>query len=208
MSKEIGDEDLDDYLDDVLHEFEEPAPELQTLENDEFMALLQENMSKLMGGDDVQGLDFPIQQPSQPKEFQDTISQTLNKLKNSSVQAEAKVQESKNELGFDEAAMEQMMKDLEGMMEGGDMEDIFGGVLSQLVNKELLYEPMKELADKYPDWINENESTLEKSEVTRFVEQHKIVVQIVAVFDGTAGEEPSAEESQKILELMQEVTKN
>lgn len=209
ISKEIGDEDLDDYLENVLDEFEEvkPAPKPQALENDEFMALLQENMSKLMGGDDVEGLNFPAEQHSQPKEFQETISQTLNKLKDSSVQAEAKVQESKNELGFDEAAMEQMMKDLEGMMEGEDMEDIFGGVLSQLVNRELLYEPMKELADKYPEWIKENESTLEQSEKTRFVKQHKIVLQIVSVFDGTAGEEPNSEESEKILELMQEVYK-
>jgi peroxin-19 len=51
-------------------------------------------------------------------------------------------------LGFDDASMETMMKELEGLMENGEFEDVFGGVLQQLVSKELLHEPMTELASK------------------------------------------------------------
>jgi peroxin-19 len=70
----------------------------------------------------------------------------MNKLKASSEEAEAQVGDIG--MGFDDAAMETMMKELEGLMENGDFDDAFGGVLNQLVSKELLFEPMKELADK------------------------------------------------------------
>jgi peroxin-19 len=116
------------------------------------------------------------------------------------------VQESNGEIGgFDESIMQEMMKELEGMMGSGDMEDLFGGVLNQLVNKELLYEPMKELAEKYPQWLEQNSKTIESTERDRFVKQHQIVVQIVRIFDTVESDEPSAEESQKIIDLMQEV---
>jgi peroxin-19 len=44
--------------------------------------------------------------------------------------------------------METMMKELEGLMENGEFDDVFGNVLQQLVSKELLFEPMKELSVK------------------------------------------------------------
>lgn len=44
--------------------------------------------------------------------------------------------------------MEQMMKELEGMMDTGEFEDMFGGLMNQLASKDLLYEPMKDLANK------------------------------------------------------------
>ena len=44
--------------------------------------------------------------------------------------------------------MEQMMKELEGMMETGEFEDMFGGLVNQLASKDLLFEPMKDLASK------------------------------------------------------------
>jgi peroxin-19 len=52
--------------------------------------------------------------------------------------------------------METMMKELEGLMDNGEFEDVFGGVLQQLVSKELLFEPMQELAGKvsYPDLVS------------------------------------------------------
>ena len=40
------------------------------------------------------------------------------------------------------------MKELEAMMETGDFDKAFGGIMDQLMSKELLYEPMKELSIK------------------------------------------------------------
>jgi peroxin-19 len=49
---------------------------------------------------------------------------------------------------MDGDSMEQMMKELEGMMDTGEFEDMFGGLMNQLASKDLLYEPMKDLANK------------------------------------------------------------
>jgi peroxin-19 len=42
--------------------------------------------------------------------------------------------------------MEQMMKELDGLMESGDFEKVFGGFMEQLMSKDVLYEPLKELS--------------------------------------------------------------
>ena len=50
-------------------------------------------------------------------------------------------------------AMEQMMKELEGLMESGNFEEAFGDIMKELVSKDLLHEPMKDLAAKVFDLI-------------------------------------------------------
>lgn len=49
---------------------------------------------------------------------------------------------------MDGDAMEQMMKELEGLMETGEFDEMFGGFMNQLASKDLLYEPMKDLSTK------------------------------------------------------------
>lgn len=90
--------------------------------------------------------------PAQPKSFQETVAQTMNKLRDSSDKVEQQVAEDAKMAsltgGMSEDAMEQMMKELEGMMASGDFENVFGGLMEQLMSKELLHEPMKDLATK------------------------------------------------------------
>ena len=97
------------------------------------------------------------------------------------------------------------MKELEGLMDSGDFEDMFGGLVNQLASRELLYEPMKDLRDKYPTWILENESKITVEDLKRFQNQEIIVKKIVAVFDSSQQDEPNEEEAKKIMDLMQEV---
>jgi peroxin-19 len=50
--------------------------------------------------------------------------------------------------GEDDPAMEAMMKELEGLLAGEDMDNVLGGLMDQIMSKELLHEPMKDLASK------------------------------------------------------------
>ena len=83
-----------------------PGPEEVLEDQEAFMKLLQENMAKLMGGEIgdseevLEAMGKPVAPaasmstpPAIPSadDFQDTISQTLNKLKSSSHQAQSKV---------------------------------------------------------------------------------------------------------------------
>ena len=101
-------------------------------------------------------------------------------------------------------------------METGEFEDMFGGLVNQLASKDLLFEPMKDLASKarlyssnfiyqYPEWLSENKGILSNQDLDRYFAQHKLVVQIVQIFETCEGNEPNEQDSQKIIDLMQEM---
>ncbi|KAJ3190051.1 hypothetical protein HDU85_000342 [Gaertneriomyces sp. JEL0708] len=147
-------------------------------------------------------------EPLKPKTFQETIAQTMTKLRDSSdkvdeqVAEEAKLASLTGGLGDD--AMDQMMKELEGLMSNGDFDNVFGGLMEQLMSKELLYEPMKDLAARYPEWLQANESKIAKDELDKYRQQYEYVLEIVKVYD-QSGEEVTAEEGKHVAELMQKM---
>ena len=44
--------------------------------------------------------------------------------------------------------MAEMMKQMEGMAEGGDFQNVLEGMMEQLMSKDILYEPMVDLQQK------------------------------------------------------------
>lgn len=44
--------------------------------------------------------------------------------------------------------MEQLMKQMEGLSDSPDFEKAIEGMMGQIMTKDLLYEPMKDLTDK------------------------------------------------------------
>lgn len=93
----------------------------------------------------------------------------------------------------DPEALAQM---LQQMMGGeGAMEN----VMSQMMSKEVLAEPMKQLEKLYPPWFGTHASELSKDELARYKKQYKIVQKLVQQFDN----EP--DDSEKISQLMQEM---
>ncbi|KAJ3056635.1 hypothetical protein HK097_005559 [Rhizophlyctis rosea] len=107
--------------------------------------------------------------------------------------------------GFDDETMEQMMKELEAMMSSGDFENQFGGMMDQLMSKELLHEPMKDLAAKYPEWMVANASKVPAEEMEKYRRQHDIIKEIVAIYDACPETETTAEDSQRVAELMRKM---
>ena len=101
--------------------------------------------------------------------------------------------------------METMMKELEQMMETGDFDDAFGGILGELVTKDLLNEPMKELMSKYPDWLTDNRGKISDADHERFSNQYEVVKKIVTVFDESTMTDLTEEETKRVMDLMQEV---
>ena len=81
-------EDFDVEQDQTAKPAVKDEPDIMpAVEDEEFMKLLQENMSKLLGGPQDPPHTFPSISANNGN-FQDTISQTLNKLKTSSTQAQ------------------------------------------------------------------------------------------------------------------------
>ncbi|KAF9913873.1 Peroxisome chaperone and import receptor [Lobosporangium transversale] len=130
--------------------------------------------------------------------FQDRIAKTMDKLKDSSEQVDAQVAEES-----EEALMAEMMRQMEGMAEGGDFQNVLEGMMEQLMSKDILYEPMLDLKQKYPQWLKDNKDKISAEEYARYEKQYGYVTEIVAFFDRPDFDEKSDAQAKSVIELMQ-----
>ena len=116
-----------------------------------------------------------------------------------------------------------MRGDLDSEESEEELKGILETMMSQLMSKEVLYEPLKELHDKvrtsqpcslsyvhssppqFPSYLKDNDATLSAEDKTRYASQSKVVAQIVATFEDPSYTDDDAQKGLKIVELMQEV---
>ena len=119
------------------------------------------------------------------------------------------------------------MSSLGDMGGEGDTEEGLQGFLetmmSQLMSREVLYEPLKEMHEKvwqftnpliqptssceqFPGYLIENEHKLSQQDKDRYTKQQKTVAQIVAVFGAKDYSEEDPEAGLKVMALMNEVS--
>ncbi|KAL5357869.1 Pex19 protein family-domain-containing protein [Aspergillus floccosus] len=141
-----------------------------------------------------------------PESFNDAIQRTINRMKESGDKATAAASE--DDISDDLVA--QLLKAVEaGASAGddGDLTQMFMGMMEQLSNKEMLYEPMKELDTKFQPWIagNKGSDKVSAEDMARYESQAATVSQIVAKFEepGYTDEDPKCREY--VWEKMQEM---
>lgn len=148
----------------------------------------------------------PSESASKPGEenFQDTIRRTMERMKASDSSAST-AQPSSSE----DDMMANLLKQLASANEGGEGDDTFSnmllGMMEQLTNKEILYEPMKELDTKFPDWMEKNGATLNKEDKERYETQKKLVREIVARFEKPGYSDAKTDDREYIVDRMQKV---
>lgn len=144
------------------------------------------------------------------EDFQETIRKTMERIHESGEKATAAATEG----GQDDILM-QVLKAMEasGMgagtgTDGADDENLdklFMGIMEQLSNKEMLYEPMKELHDKFGPWLKENRDKTPKEDLERFETQATIVAEIVAKFEEKGFSDDNPEHRDYVWQRMQKV---
>lgn len=137
--------------------------------------------------------------------FQDTIRRTMERIQESGEQAGAAATTE----GTDDI-LAQMLREIQsGDLGGPDSEEGFSkmllGMMEQLTNKEILYEPMKELHDKYPVWMDKNKGTIPADDRARYEEQQSLVAEIVGKFEEREYLDSKAADREFIVERMQKV---
>ncbi|CAG8453421.1 4882_t:CDS:2 [Acaulospora morrowiae] len=147
---------------------------------------------------------------SDPKanSFQDKINQTLNNLQNSSDRVDAEI----TEKSADEI-MDRVIKQLEGLGENGNMEEMLGSgmdnmlefLMETLATKDYLYEPMKEFAQKYPKWLEENKGLVSEEDYQRYEKQSEYIKKIIAKYEAPDFDENNEKQNKEIVSLMQEL---
>lgn len=147
----------------------------------------------------------PAEAAKAEKNFQETIKKTMERMQSSGDAAGAAATSS----GQDDA-LAQMLAAMEGGGFGGEGNDedfskILMGMMEQLTNREILYEPMKELNDKFPAWMEKNAAATEKADLERYKEQQVLVKEITERFERKGYSDSNAGDREYIVERMQKV---
>jgi peroxin-19 len=138
--------------------------------------------------------------------FQETIKKTIERIQASGEQATAAAAADDSDDILAEL-MKQMQAGvgLDGEGSEEDFSKMLLGMMEQLTNKEILYEPMKELDDKFPDWIAKNKAKTSKDDMKRYEEQRIVVREIVAKFEEKTYADSNVADREYIVERMQKV---
>ncbi|KAI6248202.1 Peroxisomal biogenesis factor 19 [Erysiphe necator] len=139
--------------------------------------------------------------------FQDTIKKTMERMELSGEQATAAAAALENNGDI----LSEMLKAIQGLdMDGeaGGEEDFSKallGMMEQLTNKEILYEPMKELNENYPGWLEKHAKEVNSADLERYKKQQVYVSEIVKRFESEKYDDNSVADKEYIVERMQKM---
>lgn len=129
-------------------------------------------------------------------DFQSAIAQALNDLSTTSenLQSEA---------------------DLSEMLGQASLEDgpsailpVMQGMLQHLLSKEILYPSLKELVDKYPEWLEERKTRISSGDLQRFTKQLELMRQVCTELEKEKDDDTETIKKERfdlVMSLMQEV---
>ena len=187
-------------MDYLLGEMEE-SPEAK----ESFESLLKGITSTTTGATKDSTSKTPPATATTTGDFHDTISQTMNRLNESRQEMD---EQGTNENDF----FAEMMKELGSASGGGngsmDMTNLLEDLLEELSSKDILYEPIKEMRDKFPDYLAKNEKSLNKDDLVRYKQQRQLVEEMCNKFDDPKYEDNDPECRKYITERMEAMQKS
>jgi peroxin-19 len=163
------------------------AEVLKGLESPEFAANLEESLKFLSSGgtgDDSQNPFNGAQVGPEIGELDADIAKNLQAL--SGVAGENMPGMGLEAANMEEAGgdmMKGMMKEFEKLAEKKDFDSVMTSMMKQLLSKEIMYEPIKEITEKYPEWLADNERKLDPAEYENYGKQYQYMQKICAVFE-------------------------
>ncbi|KAF5734899.1 Peroxisome biogenesis protein 19-2 [Tripterygium wilfordii] len=199
-------DDLDALLDSALDDFQtlNLANSQQRTEGDGAESIKESAL--LPKG--VQGLgmglpDLKSKKKGKQKVSKDAhVAEALDKLREQTREA-VKGVESVTSAQLDDFPKDDMMEDwvkqFEELAGSQDVESMVETMMQQLLSKEILYEPMKEIGERYPKWLEECKTSLSKEEFERYSRQYELIKELNDVYDSDSGN------FTKIVELMQKM---
>ncbi|XP_071959387.1 peroxisomal biogenesis factor 19-like [Antedon mediterranea] len=134
--------------------------------------------------------------PNNPADLNQTLGETFQRLSQTA-----------QELQGDEH-MFRSMGDLNlGGGGPGGPDNIFLPMMQEmmqgLLSKDVLYPSLKEIIDKYPEWLENNESSLEKSEFERYKKQQKMMGQLCDLYESEKSSDRQEVKQQRLLQIIE-----
>ncbi|XP_053857142.1 peroxisomal biogenesis factor 19 isoform X1 [Vidua macroura] len=172
-------------------EFQEAMQELARQEPQ-----LVEQFQKLSEAAGKVGSDAASQQ-----EFTSCLKETLSGLAKNA-----------NDLQNSPGSEEELAKALEGLgldEGGGDgVLPVMRSIMESLLSKDVLYPSLKEITEKYPEWLRQHEGSLSPEQRARFGAQQALMLRICAELERERPEEPEGQRRERfetLLDLMQQL---
>uniref|UniRef100_A0A7S4R4K2 Peroxin-19 n=2 Tax=Ditylum brightwellii TaxID=49249 RepID=A0A7S4R4K2_9STRA len=131
-----------------------------------------------------------------------TVAKMLDDMAKANAAASTTSIPSTETANFDEMGeqmMSSMMAEFQNMAEKEDADDVIEGMMKQLLSKELMYDPMKQVLDKFPKWLAEHKDHLTEEDYQRYGQQYQYFQRIVAVY------ETDPNNFSRLMELMQDI---
>lgn len=176
---------------------------------------LMKQFEKMLSGN-LESMDKDMPAPTVPdggeKSFQDAVKATMEKLKqsNESATKNAKGAGSGNplaSLGLDgDSDLAQVLEALSSAGGDGEMPELnkmLAQMMEDLMNKEILYEPLKDLHGRFPAYLASPEAEKLDAETRKqYGEQQATMGEILAVFESPTYSDSDAEARKKITDLV------
>jgi peroxin-19 len=100
---------------------------------------------------------------------------------------------------FSTNIMSSIMSEFDKMGSKQDTDTVIDSVMKQLLNKELMYEPMKEVCSRFPTYLASNKDILSNEEYIRYGKQYQYFQKICHVY------ETEPDNFIRLMELMQDI---
>lgn len=98
-----------------------------------------------------------------------------------------------------ETMMQDMMGQFEALGEKEDYNEVIDGVMRQLLSRDLMYEPIKQVCEKFPEWLALQRRNMSDTDYVNYGRQYQVFQKLLAVYDS----EP--ENFPRLMELMFEM---
>lgn len=227
MANHKDEDDLDD-LDDLLDDFagdvlSKPPGSGKSVPRSE----ADENTSVSNETKDLQDLikDLNIQDPetkaqfellvkdfedlkSDPKDFNNVMAETMERLKTSGKNIDEQIKNDQANANPEDI----LTQLLSGLGDNGDndldMSKLLVDMLEQLSSKEVLYEPIKDLHTKFPDYLAEKKGQIDDKEYDNYTKQYELTKDIILVFESSGYNDDDKQQRDKVnslLEALQEL---
>ncbi|NXA01533.1 PEX19 factor, partial [Nesospiza acunhae] len=107
---------------------------------------------------------------------------------------------------------EELAKALEGLGldegSGDGVLPVMRSIMESLLSKDVLYPSLKEITEKYPEWLRQHEGSLSAEQRARFCQQQALMLRICAELERERPEEPEGQRRERfetLLDLMQQL---
>ncbi|XP_071842795.1 peroxisomal biogenesis factor 19-like [Apostichopus japonicus] len=116
-----------------------------------------------------------------------------------------KLAESAKDVKDGNIPQEDIMKAFENLnMEGGDdvLLPMVQNMMENLLSKDVLYPSLKEVTDKYPQWLEENKGKLSESDYERYCKQQGTMYRVCQQYEEESDSDPPQVKKDRIMKIM------